>query len=85
MSAGIPVIASDFPLWKSIVSTADCGICVNPLDTKELATAIQKLLEDDELCRRLGENGREAVQQQYNWEMESRKLIELYSEILKGE
>jgi glycosyltransferase involved in cell wall biosynthesis len=37
MAAGLAVIASDFPYWKSIIENSDCGICVNPLDAKAIA------------------------------------------------
>ncbi|WP_221566985.1 glycosyltransferase family 4 protein [Alkalihalobacillus sp. TS-13] len=79
MSAGLPVIASNFPLWKEIVEDNDCGICVDPLDEAKVSKAILELLEDPERCRRLGENGRRAVAEKYNWEKESERLLEIYN------
>ncbi|MFM9008203.1 MAG: glycosyltransferase family 4 protein [Bacteroidota bacterium] len=82
MSAGIPVIASDFPLWKTIIADAGCGLCTNPTDAAAVADAIHTLLEDDELCSRMGSNGQKAVQDRYNWGQESKGLIGLYAELL---
>lgn len=82
MSAGIPVIASDFPLWKSIIGDAHCGLCTNPTDADAVADAIRILLEDDELCSQMGSNGQRAVEAQYNWSQEAKSLIELYKEVL---
>lgn len=78
MAAGIPAIASDFPLWRQIVEDADCGLCVDPLDVNATAQAIQTLLGDDEHARRLGENGRRAVEARYQWAREAEKLVALY-------
>jgi glycosyltransferase involved in cell wall biosynthesis len=82
MSAGIPVIASDFPLWRTIIGDASCGVCTNPTDAFAVAGAIRTLLEDDELCSRMGSNGRRAVQAEYNWNQEAQQLIGLYEEVL---
>src|SRR5690606_27542083 len=46
MSAGLPVIASNFPLWREIVESNDCGICVDPLDSEQIAAAIDFLAEN---------------------------------------
>lgn len=81
MSAGIPVIASRFPLWESIVKEEDCGICVDPLNPEEIAEAIKQLLSDPARSRRMGENGRKAVERKYNWENEGETLLKLYSEL----
>ncbi|MCF6410132.1 glycosyltransferase family 4 protein [Pseudalkalibacillus salsuginis] len=81
MSAGLPVIASNFPLWKEIVEDNDCGICVDPLDEEEISRAILELLDDPERCIRLGENGRRAVADKYNWKKESERLIQLYNNL----
>jgi glycosyltransferase involved in cell wall biosynthesis len=81
MNAGIPVIASDFPLWKEIVYGNDCGICVDPLHPEEIAKAINELLNDTERSRQMGINGRDAVIEKYNWAVEEKKLISLYQQL----
>jgi len=81
MSASLPVIASNFPLWKEIIEGNKCGICVDPLKPKDIAKAIEYLMENPKLRKEMGENGRNAVLEKYNWEKESEKLIDLYREI----
>jgi glycosyltransferase involved in cell wall biosynthesis len=82
MSAGLPIIASDFPLWKQIVEGNKCGITVDPMNPKAIAEAIEYLLERPELMNEMGENGRKAVLEKYSWQKESEKLIKIYSDIL---
>ncbi len=83
MSAGIPVIASDFPLWREILEDNECGICVNPLDPQDIANAINYLISHPEEAKRMGENGRHAVLEKFNWSIEEKKLIQFYEEVLK--
>ncbi len=82
MAAGLPVIASNFPLWRQIVEDAQCGVCVDPTDPYEIRSAIRKLMEDPAGCRRMGENGRRAVLEKYNWKNEETKLVSLYKDLL---
>lgn len=81
MGAGIPVIASNFPLWKEIIEGNDCGICVDPLNENEIANAIQWMFDNPEEAARMGENGRKAIESKYNWTIESEKLIKLYEDL----
>ncbi|MDR7073173.1 glycosyltransferase family 4 protein [Fictibacillus barbaricus] len=81
MSAGLPVIASNFPLWEEIVSANECGICVDPLNIEEIAKAIQTILDNPEKAAEMGKNGRRAIEEKYNWEKESERLIELYERL----
>ncbi|KGR73972.1 glycosyltransferase family 4 protein [Ureibacillus sinduriensis] len=78
MAAGIPVIASDFPLWREIVGKANCGVLVDPLNPTHIAEAVESLLKDEQRAKTMGENGRHAVEQEYNWEKEGQKLVKLY-------
>jgi glycosyltransferase involved in cell wall biosynthesis len=81
MARGLPVVCSNFPLWAQIVRAADCGIAVDPREPSAIAAAIRSLNEDDELARRLGENGRRAISERYNWEAELDKLEALYRKV----
>jgi glycosyltransferase involved in cell wall biosynthesis len=81
MSVGIPAIASNFPLWKDIVEKNNCGICVDPLNPSEIAKAMKWLIENPEEAKRMGENGRKAVIEKYNWEHESKELVLLYNRL----
>lgn len=84
MAAGIPVVASNFPYFKSIVEKIGCGVCVNPLDPKAIADAVTNILLDDAAARKMGERGRKAVLEQYNWDVEFPKLDVLYKNILSA-
>ncbi|RFC66854.1 glycosyltransferase [Mesorhizobium denitrificans] len=82
MAAGLPVIASDFPLWREIVDDADCGVLVDPEDPQAIADAIDTIVNDPEMARRMGENGARAVREKYNWGIEEKKLLAVYSKLV---
>lgn len=81
MSAGIPVIASHFPLWRNIIEGNDCGLCVDPMSPQAIANAIDFLINNPERARQMGENGYKAVQKKYNWGIEEQKLLNLYANL----
>ena len=81
MSAGIPVIASNFPLWREIVEGNQCGICVDPLNPADIAKAIDALVGNPKLAEEMGRNGRLAVEGKYNWGNEEKKLLQLYDQL----
>jgi glycosyltransferase involved in cell wall biosynthesis len=81
MAAGIPVIASDIPLWRGIIERNECGVCVDPFDSRAIAGAIDDLLAHPERARRMGQNGRRAVVSKYNWAIEEEKLCRFYAQL----
>ncbi len=81
MSAGIPVIASNFTLWKRLIEGNNCGICVDPLDPGAIAEAIDYLILNPGVAIEMGRNGRQAVEDLYNWGLEEKKLFEFYENI----
>lgn len=83
MSAGLPVIASNFAVWSQIIKENECGIMVDPLNPDEIARAIEYLAKNPELRRKMGENAKKAVIEKYNWEEESKKLISLYDKLCR--
>ena len=81
MAAGLPVIASDFPLWKTIVEDTGCGICVDPQDPEAVRDACLELVNNPEKGQEMGKLGRAAVIDRYSWMSEEKKLLELYKEL----
>lgn len=83
MSAGIPFIASDFPKWRKIVDRHQCGILVDVGNSKTIAGAIDELIRNPEMAKRLGDNGRAAVTAEFNWGVEFERLCSFYQSIFE--
>lgn len=83
MMAGIPVICTHFELWHNIIDNCHCGICVNPENLEEISQAIKFLSEHPDEAARMGQNGRKAVKTEFNWSTQEKKLLDLYTTILK--
>jgi len=84
MAAGIPVIASDFPVWRKYIAEARCGICVNPQDIRAIADAIMFMVKNPAEALEMGMNGRRAIEKSYNWNAESGKLISFYGKLTEN-
>jgi glycosyltransferase involved in cell wall biosynthesis len=83
MAAALPVIATDWGGPADYLS-GGCGLLVPP-DSREgfvggLADAMLKLAESPVLRRMFGESGRRRVERQYDWEANSRRMLDIYAE-----
>lgn len=81
MSAGLPLVTSNFPFWREIVELNNCGLTVDPLRPMEIAAAINTLVHNPKVAERMGENGKRAVLEKYNWGAEEIKLFRVYNEL----
>jgi len=82
MNFGLPYICTDYRLWKQIVEEEEkCGLCVNPDDLHQLIDALNYLINNPEERKRMGENGRRAVVEKYNWAAQEKLLLSFYKKI----
>jgi glycosyltransferase involved in cell wall biosynthesis len=83
MGAGLPIIASDFPLWRRILGDTGCGIFVDPMDPRAIAQAIEYVLTHPAEAEEMGLHGQAAVLQHYNWDTQAEKLVNLYTTLME--
>lgn len=82
MNWGLPIICTDFTLWKEIVENeVKCGICVNPYDVNAMTNAINYLIQNPDKAQEMGEKGRNAVLTKYNWEVLEKRLVDFYEKV----
>ena len=85
MALGLPVITSDFPLYRAIVERHTCGFCVSPYDPAQVAKALTYLIKHPIEANKMGQRGRKAVEEEYNWTTEGEKLLKFYQRIFNEE
>jgi glycosyltransferase involved in cell wall biosynthesis len=82
MAHELPIICTNFAVWKQIIDEEKCGMCVNPSDVNAIRDAIGFLLDNSETAHTMGENGRSTVQKKYNWATQENILINFYNQLL---
>jgi glycosyltransferase involved in cell wall biosynthesis len=78
MAFGLPIIASDFPAWRRLISDQGAGICVDPESPQAVGAAVRRLRGNPVEAEEMGRRGRELVHQKYNWEKQAKLLIKMY-------
>jgi glycosyltransferase involved in cell wall biosynthesis len=81
MSLRRPVISNYGTTMEPIVSRENCGLLVNYGDIDEFREAVLRLRDDRALCDELGDNGYQAFEERYNWDIMSKRLVEIYSRL----
>lgn len=81
MEAKLPVICTNYTLWREIIEEHKCGICVDPNNVDEIRKAIEYILNNPKEAKIMGENGRKAVIEKYNWKIQEEILLKLYERI----
>lgn len=83
MAMGLPVIISHSPYVDKLLEERPFGIGVDPENITQIAEAIAYLRDNPEVAKQMGEAGRRAIQEEFNWSVEEKKLFALYEDILK--
>ncbi len=83
LAAGLPIVASNFPLWQTLLAKYECARFVDPLNPKQIAEAIQWFFDHPKEAKEMGLRGRAAVETEFNWNSEEKKLIEMYEHLLE--
>ncbi|HII03049.1 TPA: glycosyltransferase family 4 protein [Methanosarcinaceae archaeon] len=81
MSMEKPIIVTDCPPLKRIVEETGSGLVIPSGDYNKMAEAVVSLYENPESSKMMGENGKKAVEEKYNWKSEAEKLCALYKKI----
>ena len=68
MAAGLPLIVSDLPDWRSTFVEPGHALAADPRDAKSLVAALKTLFENPELRREMGRRNRERIAREWNYE-----------------
>lgn len=81
MAAGVPIVSSDLPSIREILTDSQTALLVEPENTVKLAEAIFRVLESPTLSNKLSQRARYIVEKSYSWEAVTGKLIGLYEQL----
>lgn len=82
MACGKPVIATNLPGVRTVVDDGNNGYLIAPENVNDLASKIEYLLQNKDISKKFGEQGRKKVEKYYSWEKIGKKLERAYFEIL---
>jgi glycosyltransferase involved in cell wall biosynthesis len=77
------VVASAVGGLRDLVVDGETGILVPPGDVAALRAALERLLADGDLRRRLGEAGRERVRSLLSWDRVTDETLRAYEDALR--
>lgn len=84
MSMRLPVVISKTDFAQKMNDEYHFAICVDPANPEDIANAIRWIYEHPEQAYEMGNNGRKAIESEFNWEKESEKLIGFYFALLQS-
>ncbi len=80
MASGIPIIVNDDTPMANIVREENCGLIVPFKNYNALREAIFRIKDDQALQQKLGDNGRNAFANKYNWKIMEKRLMGIYDQ-----
>ena len=78
----VPAITSDVGGLPEVNKHNETGLVISPKSPGELAKAIKKLVNNNNLRERMGKKARQRVIQEFNWEANIQKMISVYNDIV---
>jgi glycosyltransferase involved in cell wall biosynthesis len=81
MACGLPVLAADLPSIRPYMEQSMAGLLYDSTSPDALAAGVLRMLSDVDGLRRMGENGRRAVLEKWNWGKMEARLFEAYDEL----
>jgi glycosyltransferase involved in cell wall biosynthesis len=84
MKLGKPVVGARCGATPELIRENSNGLLYTPGDDQELARKIKFLIDNPEVARQMGENGRRWAQEEFTVEKYAGKVLEVFEEALSG-
>lgn len=84
MASGVAIVASDAGQVSQVIRDRSNGLLVPPGDVPAMAAAIEELVADGGLRRRLGAQAREDALREHSWDRYNERLASLFRAVLDG-
>ena len=82
LAVSLPVVTSDFDLYKNIFEKNKCGWCINPASEQALAETITEIFNNTEKTRQFIQSGYQYVHKEFSWVNDRERLLRFYSKII---
>lgn len=82
MSSGKPVVVSDIPGVREVITDGEEGLLCEPMNPEDLAEKISSLLENDAARRKMGSKGRKKVEKYFDIERIAKEVAEVYESLV---
>lgn len=83
MACKTPVVASATGGIKEVVVDGKTGFLIKPGDPKDIAKHVNILLNNEDLAKEFGENGRRRVEEMFSWESIAKRTVKLYESVIR--
>jgi glycosyltransferase involved in cell wall biosynthesis len=83
MACGTPVVVFEGTALPDVIRAPQGGLAVPAKDSAALAAAIDRLLADAELRRKIGQQARQIAEQEYSFQLYMERHLQLYASVLE--
>ncbi len=84
LMAGLPVVSSELDAIAELLKTYDVGEILPSLAPSDIGAAINSILSDPAILARMHDNALAIARQQFHWEKEKQKIVQLYNAVVAG-
>jgi glycosyltransferase involved in cell wall biosynthesis len=81
-SCGLPLVTTDAPGCREVVRDGINGIIVPPKDPVRLSSALESLLTNRAVCKRMGQNGHDMMNREFSVKYVAKQLLGIYREVV---
>lgn len=79
MAVGLPIICSNFPVWRQLMEESGAGLCVNPNNIYDIIQAVRFLAKNPHYAQLLSDQGTQAISNRYQWKTQADQLLAFYA------
>ena len=83
MACGVPVVASDIPVVREIITENHDGKLVRPDRPAELSRSLRFIIDYPEYAAKIKENALKTIKSKFMWEQKKKELFDIYSELVR--
>lgn len=76
-----PVVASDADGFKEVIEDGKTGLIISRKEINKAKDALKRLVLDEKMRTKMGNNGRQRVEQLYSWNDNVEKMLNLYERV----